>query len=288
MDFELQRNEAGYIQWRDEQINYIISEYESKRKTIASLRREFSCNAWTITNILQKNNVHLYSYEERYPRNKTFFKDIDTHEKAYWLGVMFADGTVSSETSQKPKRIELGMIDGEHIEKFRKAIGATNTKITKLVLKNENARPFFHIAISDADMRNDLIRHGCIPRKSWELCALPDLTDELFWDFMRGYFDGDGCLRIDSNHKHYSLFFVSGSKEFLTALKDRLGVQHLTIGRPHPNRENFSLAIGRYSDVLRILQNMYQHSTSETRLDRKYKKYLEFCKHYEIEQKEVA
>ena len=35
----------------------------------------------------------------KYKCNDNFFKNIDTEEKAYWLGVLYADGNVSKNSS---------------------------------------------------------------------------------------------------------------------------------------------------------------------------------------------
>ena len=52
------------------------------------------------------------------------FETIDTEEKAYWLGFLYADGSVSSNED----KIELGLAeqDMHHIEKFRDFIGINN------------------------------------------------------------------------------------------------------------------------------------------------------------------
>ena len=52
------------------------------------------------------------------------FEIIDTEEKAYWLGFLYADGSVSSTDN----RIELGLAEKDlnHIEKFKEFIGVPN------------------------------------------------------------------------------------------------------------------------------------------------------------------
>ncbi len=53
-------------------------------------------------------NVEIINKKIRnYPRNSNYFTNIDSSEKAYWLGFMYADGTVSSKTNT----IALGLKD---------------------------------------------------------------------------------------------------------------------------------------------------------------------------------
>lgn len=59
--------------------------------------------------------------------DKRFFKTIDTEEKAYWLGFLYADGSVSKDL--KAVTLELNIKDIDHIRKFKRAINSTH-KIT--------------------------------------------------------------------------------------------------------------------------------------------------------------
>lgn len=71
-----------------------------------------------------------------YPRISNYFTNIDTREKAYWLGMFYADGCVHSNSNE----ISIGLKDQEHIEKFKQAIGAINNKIT-IVQDNRFDKP---------------------------------------------------------------------------------------------------------------------------------------------------
>lgn len=52
------------------------------------------------------------------------FENIDTEEKAYWLGFLYADGCVGS----KESKVELSLAEKDlrHMEKFRSFIGIEN------------------------------------------------------------------------------------------------------------------------------------------------------------------
>lgn len=56
----------------------------------------------------------------KYNYNRRFFQNIDTEEKASWLGFIAADGNVAS--AMNTSRIELNIRDKDHLEKFRKSI----------------------------------------------------------------------------------------------------------------------------------------------------------------------
>lgn len=86
------------------------------------------------------------------------FKNIDTEEKAYWLGFLYADGSVSS----KENKIELGLAkkDYHHIEKFKNFIGIDNKICYRKTTKS------YRYSFRSQSCKEDLIEKGCVPKKS--------------------------------------------------------------------------------------------------------------------------
>ncbi len=84
-------------------------------------------NPGTIRDILVKNGVEMRSNKQnsrKYSVNDDYFSIIDTEEKAYWLGFIFADGYISNKNGKRVG-ITLKSSDRDHIIKFAKAISAT-------------------------------------------------------------------------------------------------------------------------------------------------------------------
>ena len=68
--------------------------------------------------ILQENGIEVINYQNLTKFNENVFDSIDTEEKAYWLGFIFADGYISL----KGNSFELSLkgSDSEHLDKFNK------------------------------------------------------------------------------------------------------------------------------------------------------------------------
>ena len=71
----------------------------------------------TLHRWLRKLNINLPNYHNALKFDNTVFDTIDTEEKAYWLGFMYADGYVQNNGNS----VELSLkgSDVEHLEKFR-------------------------------------------------------------------------------------------------------------------------------------------------------------------------
>lgn len=266
MDYTITRKDkSGVIVWSDDQIRYIIEEYQIKDRTLKSLSEEFKVQPQSIRNLLRKNKITITNKKIRdYPRDSGYFHIINSHEKAYWLGIILSDGSITNNNT-----ISLGLKDKEHVEKFQKAIGAVNNKIIEI--KDDRWSKFcvnYRFTMRDTQMAKDLAQYGCVNNKSYYNFSFPSLKEEYLFDFIRGYFDGDGSIYFTNNK--YVISFV-GHKEFLEALKVILGKEKLSLCQNSISKITYDLKICGKKDIQRILTLMYKNSTEETRLNRKYK-----------------
>jgi len=160
---------------------------------------------------------------KKYTKNDEFFKIIDTEEKAYWLGAMYADGCVRND-----KNIFFTSKDKDWVDSFLNAISYTGVALKEIhsVYKTD----CWKANITSKQMFDDLCYHGCVPNKSLIL-KFPTINEELIPHFIRGYFDGDGTVGEyqnvkNSNSKTLRSGMCSGSKEFLEELVTHLPIKN--------------------------------------------------------------
>jgi len=164
----------------------VVAKYESGM-TMSEIAKEHSCSTKPVFAIVKKSGV------SRKPGNcarihHTFFEKINSEEKAYWLGVLFADGSVGSGV-QKTISFTVAADDVEWVERFKKAIGS-DVKITFRKNKWKGAAEF---VVTSEKMWIDLNKLGVIPRKSL-VCKLPVIEPSLMKHMVRGLIDGDGSI----------------------------------------------------------------------------------------------
>ena len=205
--------------------------------------------------------------------NINIFDKIDTEEKAYWLGFLYADGSVS--TNVNNVELSLQILDTKHLFKFKTFLNSS----TKIILDFKIKR--CRHTVCNAHFKNQLITLGCVPRKSLIL-KFPNeeqLPKSLWIPFIRGYFDGDGCFSYNYTNKDKTKITVStkilGTKEFLSKIIEILkiyDIQHSTIYKDKDWCENtYSLEFSKTNSV-KLLELLY--SNALIYLDRKYNKYL--------------
>lgn len=149
--------------------------------------------------------------------DETIFEKIDTEIKAYLLGWAYSDGHVSSRLDKFC--ISLKESDVEILDLFAKTFKYTGKYYkSKKTNKDGSFRYTLALPICRKKVVNDLIKLGCIPRKTFTLKfpSFDIVPENLFHHFVRGFFDGDGCIWIKDDY--YASFSVIGCHHFISNL----------------------------------------------------------------------
>jgi hypothetical protein len=137
----------------------------------------------------------------KYTLNENYFEIIDSEEKSYWLGFIYADGFI---TKRKPGHgqhvLGITLAEKDHVEKFANSIG-TNKPVKTYEKKNafgkKNGSSYEHkLALISNKLVSDIEKLGVVENKTFLLSEIPTIPKEYIKDFIRGYFDGDGSVFI--------------------------------------------------------------------------------------------
>ena len=137
--------------------------------------------------------------------NADYFSYIDSPLKAYFLGFIFADGWIvyNPEHHNYEFGMELQVGDEYILKKINEVLGNQNIinyKLPKVVDIYGQPCHIGHIAslrVYSKRIVEDLMSHGISTNKSSK-DKYPIVDDKYFFDFLRGYIDGDGCFYKDN------------------------------------------------------------------------------------------
>lgn len=226
--------------------------------------------------------------------DQTVFDKIDTEEKAYWLGFIYADGCIYNNGSFRFD-MSLCNTDKTHLEKFSNFINFKRELLHKNVMFGSNLKPQIRIFLTGEHFYNSLNNLGCTPNKSLTL-EFPNKTifkdKSLIRHFIRGYFDGDGSIGIYQtlgvntvyNKPNFNLL---GTEKFLSELNKNIPIKRKIRSCDTENNPSKAFKIeGVCRDAFSFL--FYIYHNSNIYLDRKYKKYQDICRLYEESYKELV
>lgn len=245
----------------------LIQEYTNDNVSSEFLAKKYQIDPCTVCRILKRNGVEIKGAEHfnrQYECDSDLFKEIDSQEKAYFLGFMFADGNVKKTKSSM--KIELSKKDRDIIDKFNNMI--YNGKFN--LIEDEK---YIRIDFYNVKMTADIIRHGCVPDKTFKLSFPKTVPTHLVRHFIRGLNDGDGCISF-TNERVRTI--ITGYKPFLIEIGDFIK-QELKIASnirditKCKSKDVGEISFTRHRDVLIFLDWLYKDSTIH--LDRKYEIY---------------
>lgn len=249
-------------------------------QSLTSIAKELRLNRGRFTKWLKERGHTITNPSKKYIHNETFFENIDTEEKAYWLGFLYADGYVGEilkDGKLKSYYLSLGLasIDESHLHKFRDSLKSNSPISQKNVKCNGKVFSSHIININSTKMCCDLIKLGCTPRKG-NFLKFPSkdiVSDELLPHFVRGYIGGDGSLMLNVK-KNGGRLAILGTSDFLNGMVERMGWKPKTIRQAKPT-STYVYHIEYYAkeELKSMLHELYKNAS--VYLDRKYEKYEE-------------
>ena len=248
--------------------------------TVAKIAKEFQISPKNLSEHLQEYypNIKIFG---KVNFNENIFDCIDTEEKSYWLGFIFADGTISSsplrEEAKTQYQIELSLSSKDllHLEKFKAFIELKS----EIYVDDTRCR----LNVYSKHLWQVLNCNGCTPQKSLTL-KFP--KKELFQDqsliihLIRGYWDGDGCLTYSNKEHTIAEISVLGTDNMLNNIQKYISNDIYKLRINHPDKQS----IIKYFNVTGIKAFEITHklySTASIYLERKYQKFIEYCRLYE-------
>lgn len=203
-----------------------------------------------------------------------FFDKIDTEEKAYWLGFIYADGCI---TDKGCLSILLSTKDKSHLDMFKKHIlaehpirdGVTKRKARLDMGMKEGIQYHSSINIHSKEMAKSLLKLGVWPRKSFNIKfpTFDQVPESLFNHFIRGYLDGNGyvCSKItNADHYHVSVGFISSldfCKDLSIFLNKKLSLNNKEVTPHHRTKGIGSIVYGKQSDFFKIKDYLYNNAS---------------------------
>ena len=247
--------------------------------SLSKIGDELRIGGGQFSKYLKSKGYVIEQNKTKYTYNKDFFKVIDSEEKAYWLGFIYADGCIEEKKKSNGKvsamelTISLAEVDRGHLEKFLKSIESNSPIRSKKATCNGKVFPACRCAVCCTELCRDLIKLGVVPNKS---LILKFPTEEqvpkyLLKHFIRGYVDGDGTVRISKRNQ--PCLSMCGTLEFLEGVRQATNWEN-KIGIDKRNGlHRLELGCSKAKKQLDFL-----YSEANIYLDRKYEKYLEICR----------
>jgi hypothetical protein len=216
-----------------------------------------------------------------------YFEKIDCHEKAYWLGFIYADGSVFDKVLQIVIK-DVGLLDH-----FKRALKAEHG-VHEYRYASQKYSSIFRFAVTSPKIVSDLFKLGVVERKSL-LLRFPNeeqVSSNFINSFMLGYFDGDGSIstympKIGSKKWNFSIIstenFCEKYKSILVEKCQLFNGKIIKYSRlPNKNIWQYNLC-GVYCDRIERIYN-FLYSDISFSLGRKRDRFLNIINNHPREE----
>ena len=259
--------------------------YKNHNYNFIDIARKLGRDERSIRGYLNKIGYKAKSQSElqrKYPIVENFFDEINTEEKAYILGLLYADGY--NNTDKNEVCISLKEDDVEILNRITEIIQPTKPLFYLDMSPDnrgmKNSKNQYRITINNKHISQKLVELGCGKAKSSILVFPSDIqvSNSLINHFIRGYFDGDGSVSKGKNPK----IDIISTPEFLIPLQKilnnilKIGITKLNTKGHHSNANVTTLQIGGKLQCIRFGDWIYKDATIY--LERKKKVFDEYYK----------
>lgn len=256
----------------------IVRQYVDDKISADKLATLYPVSAGFIKKLLKQHGVKLRTRSEmstKLSKNESFFSIIDTEAKAYWLGFLYADGCV---TRGRLLTVSLNVRDIDRLRALSQEIyGFDNVKVY------EKDMICCQFDVNSQRIYDDLVRLGCHERKTSTLRFPTEdqVPSHLLPHFVRGFFDGDGCITSKKGPRG----LARGSVSFVAPIAFCRGLSkwlkkeanmRLQICRFRHTDKVVQLSYHRCLDIVRFYNLVFENATIY--MPRKRSRLIEYVK----------
>jgi intein/homing endonuclease len=186
---------------------------------ISELAKKYNVTWNCIYNRFKSRNLPIIkdlhrSIKYKKPFNESYFSNINTERKAYFLGLIYSDGYIRERNKGSfSLGLKLKTEDGYMVELLQSELNASCYKLQK---SKNNKTGMIGIEVQSNTLVDDLISLGVKIHKSHQDLNIPQLDEGLIFHFLRGLIDGDGWI---CSSKKVQIGLACSSYSFLNEIK---------------------------------------------------------------------
>lgn len=254
-----------------------------KGYSVSEIKNKLSITPTTIHIIASENNIEI----SKTKRNRTeinskfidnYFEVIDTEEKAYFLGLIYADGNVREHNNGYFLSIELLRSDKYILERLASELQCGNKIYDRDRITNFGESHMSNFtSCNSKKLYDDLSRFNIIQDKSHITTSFKNIEEliplNLIRHFLRGLVDGDGTISKRFTTFQNAIAIYQNTIDFCNdfdrllrvSMNDDSIFSNISLNK---NSGVYNLRYRRINDVQRICNHLYNNSTIY--LKRKY------------------
>lgn len=238
-------------QWSDSDLEFLTANYLTMSRD--KLAEELSRTRRSIDHKMLL--LGLRTTNRKFNLNEDYFRTWSSR-MAYILGFTTADGSVSYSPGDRRLSYGVNSKDRSILEFISSEISNSEYPIVDTTeYRNGSELLSSRMRINSRKLVESLIELGITPRKTGKE-VLPKIPYEFKKDYLRGLFDGDGCIYIcNKSNNQLAMKITSASNSYLESVKNELGFD---IGYVKPYLKYYIWHVYKQKHIKQLYDYMYE------------------------------
>ncbi|OLS29008.1 MAG: hypothetical protein HeimC2_02030 [Candidatus Heimdallarchaeota archaeon LC_2] len=259
--------------WSKSDILYL---QENSHLSYFELGKELGVSKEAVRHQFRQHYIRkIKASHKTYYVNETYFSTWSS-EMAYTLGFIFADASVRTQ-KKRSKELRIFNSDRKILIEIRELLGSNHP-----IALDKRTSTDYVLSIPRMRTVNDLQKLGMTEANS-KTMKFPNVPNKYFFSFVRGYFDGDGHVKVSGKTgRKIRINFASGSKEFLTTIKAKFEERGIccsmrTLREGYEN-ESYQISVLKKSRKL-FYHGLYSENPKKfkgIKMESKYQLFIEY------------
>lgn len=242
-----------------DEIDKIAYERYMNGESLSSISKDLGVKRHSLSKRLQqKYNIDIRMCNKNEIDEEFFYKE--SADKYYWLGYIFADGSVSENS------FEIASKDCDIISKLMNSLGLKKSVEEKII----KGKVYYRYFTRNKALIESLIKCGIINRKSFIETELPDVPKKYTSHFLRGLIDGDGCFGQYGTKSMISITVGHCNEKLALSIRDLILEETGVEFKVYKMKSSYEVRLNKKQDCKKIINYLYKDATLY--LDRKYNK----------------
>lgn len=257
-----------YNNLTEKQREEIVELFKTGDYSFSKLAKLYGKHITSISYLLNKRGfkaIPQTKLQRKHSINDNYFDEIDTFDKAYMLGFLYADGY----NNEKNNKVSISLSSNDRclLERFSIILNSgAPIRDYKVKTKLGKIRSYSKMDVNSLNISQKLSFWGVEQNKTFKIRFPFFLKKELWSSFVRGYFDGDGCVFISEKYKNNMVTSFTSNKLFLEDLMsifvNELGLNNVKISTASNSDERIGvLPYSGRNNCIKIRDWMYQYDT---------------------------
>lgn len=257
--------------------------YVKKGYSQIKIGKILGCSDWKVRKYMEIYGIKIRSNREqalKYSVNENYFDNIDSHNKAYILGFLYADGFIQNARKHSSRKLGISIQekDKKLLEDINKELESTySIKHYNVSGGYKIGTPYVRLIISSPNLCEKVIEKGCLEHKTENLFfpTKEQVSYDLLPSFLRGYFDGDGSVYCSGSWS----VRIMGTIPFLTEIINIFDLKEKKLYNRNPDSNTINRELSfKINESLDFLEFINRHKGIT--LDRKTTKIKEMLEYY--------